>query len=90
MALFEGRRQTREIQRELQFRKGKARVNGYIQKCQQSRKKYWELGKKALKLGDKRQFQQIAKAYQWTLEQLNRWERYLLAVRDRFGPQGPG
>lgn len=80
MPLFEGRRQTREIQRELQFRKGKARVNSYIQKCQQNRKKYWELGKKALRLGDKRQFQQIARAYQWTLEQVNRWERYLLQL----------
>ncbi len=80
MPLFEGRRQAREIQRELQFRKGRAQVNRYIQRCQEARKKYWESGKKALRLGDKRQFQYLAKAYQQALEQVNRWERYLLQL----------
>lgn len=80
MGWLQNMRQSKEIKREMKFRRGKARINRYIQKSQEAKKKYWELGKKALKLGDRRQFQQLARAFQWTLEQINRWERYLIQL----------
>lgn len=57
-----------------------ARVRGYINRCQKSKKRYWELGKRALQLGDQQQFRQIARTYLWTMEQIDRWERYLLQL----------
>ena len=74
------RRQTREIEREIRFKQGLSRVRSYIQKCQQSQKRIWELGKRALKLGDRQQFEHIARAYLRTGDLIMRWERYLVAV----------
>ena len=85
------REETKEVEREVQFRRGLARVRSYISRCQKSKKHYWQLGKRALQLGDDRQFRQIAKTYLWTMEQISRWERYLLqletvaARRDQVG-----
>ena len=77
---FERRRQTREIQREVKFKQGLSRVRNYVQKCQQAQTKYWELGKRALSLGDQQQFENVARAYLRTGEAANRWQRYLLAM----------
>ena len=77
---FERRRQTKEIQREVKFKQGLARVRNYVKKCHATQKKYWELGKRALSLGDKQQFENVAKAYLQTGETANRWERYLVAM----------
>lgn len=74
------REETKEVEREVQFRRGLARVRGHINKCQKSKKRYWELGKRALQLGDQQQFRQIARTYLWTMEQIDRWERYLLQL----------
>jgi len=77
---FERRRQTKEIQREVKFKQGLSRVRNYVQKCQQAQTKYWELGKRALSLGDQQQFENVARAYLRTGEAANRWQRYLLAM----------
>lgn len=77
---FENRRQTKEIEREVKFKQGLSRVRSYVQKCHQAQKKYWELGKRSLKLGDKQQFENVAKAYLRTGEMVTRWERFLVAM----------
>lgn len=77
---IERRRQEKEIQREVRFKQGLAKVRAYVQKCNQAQKRYWELGKRALKLDDRQQFENIARAYLRTGEIANRWERYLVAM----------
>ncbi|MEA3253999.1 MAG: Snf7 family protein [Chloroflexota bacterium] len=77
---FENRRQAKEIEREVKFKQGLSRVRNYVQKCHQAQKKYWELGKRSLKLGDKQQFENVAKAYLRTGEMITRWERFLVAM----------
>ena len=77
---FERRRQSKEIEREVKFKQGLSRVRNYVQKCQQAQTKYWELGKRALSLGDQQQFENVARAYLRTGEAANRWQRYLLAM----------
>jgi hypothetical protein len=80
MGFLERRRQEKEIQREVKFKQGLSKVRTYVEKCNQAQKRYWELGKRALKLGDRKQFENIVKAYLRTGEMANRWERYLVAM----------
>jgi len=80
MGILDGRRQKKEIEREVRFKQGLSRVRSYVQKCNQAQKRYWELGKRALKLGDRQQFENIARAYLRTGDTIARWERYLLAM----------
>lgn len=75
---LENRRRTKEIERDIQARQGKARIKRHIAKQQAMSKHLWELGKKALQLGDKKQFRQLVLQYMWTLEDIKRWERSLL------------
>jgi hypothetical protein len=77
---LERRRQEKEIKREVKFKQGLSKVRAYVEKCNQAQKRYWELGKRSLKLGDRKQFENIAKAYLRTGEMANRWERYLVAM----------
>ena len=79
-SFFEKRRQTKEIEREVKFKQGLSRARNYVQKCHQAQKKFWELGKRALKLGDKQQFENVDKAYLRAGEMVNRWERFLVAM----------
>jgi len=94
MKYWENRKKRKEIERNLRFRQGKSRIQQFIRKGQESRKRYWQLGQKALQLGDKKQFRQIAKAYLWTIEQTHQWERFLLmletfeARRDQMAATG--
>ena len=80
MGFREERRQKKEIEREVKYKQGLSKVRTYVQKCNQAQKRYWELGKRSLKLGDRQQFENIAKAYLRTIEMANRWERYLVAM----------
>lgn len=80
MGILDGRRQKKEIEREVRFKQGLGRVRSYVQKCNQAQKRYWELGKRALKLGDRQQFENIARSYLRTGDTMSRWERYLLAM----------
>lgn len=77
---FEKRRQTKEIEREVKFKQGLSRIRNYVQKCHDGEKRYWGLGKRALKLGDKQQFENIAKAYLRTGEMITRWEKFLVSM----------
>lgn len=75
---FENRKQEREIERELQTRRGKLQIQKHIKKQREMAQKLWGLGKRALDLSDAKQFEQIGKQYLWTLEDVKRWERFLL------------
>lgn len=80
MGFLDQRRQKKEIERDVKYKQGLSKVRGYVQKCNQAQKRYWELGKRSLKLGDRQQFENIAKAYLRAIEMANRWERYLVAM----------
>lgn len=75
---WENRKQEREIERDLEARRGKMQIQRHIKKQQEMSKKLWALGKRALVLDDTRQFEQIGKQYLWTLQDIKRWERSLL------------
>jgi len=79
MALFKSKR-TKEIEREIRFKQGVKKVQNYVTKCRASQQKFWEMGKRALSLGDKQQFENLARAYLNTGEISNRWERYLVTM----------
>lgn len=80
MGLLNGRKQEKEIQREVKFKQGLSKVRNYVDKCKQAQKRYWQLGKRALELGDRQQFENIAKAYLRTGDMITRWERYLVTM----------
>jgi hypothetical protein len=77
---FRRRKETKEIERRIKFKRGKSQVESYINKLAANEKKLFNLGKRSHKLGDKAQFVHIAKAILWTQEQRNRWERYLVQM----------
>ena len=79
MSLFKSRRK-RELEAELQFKRSQKKINQFISKLKKSEKKYWELAKKALALGDKRQFKEIGAAYLRVRNQIKRWEQYCLKL----------
>ena len=70
----------KEIEREVKFKQGVKKVQNYIEKCRNSQQRFWEMGKRALSLGDKKQFQNMARAYLNTGEVINRWERYIVTM----------
>ena len=76
---WRNRQRTKEIERDMETRRGKAQMRRHIKKQNEMSKKLWGLGRRALQLGDQRQFRQIGKHYLWTLEDIKRWERYMLA-----------
>jgi hypothetical protein len=76
---IEERRREKEIERDMQARRGKMQIQRHINNQKKMSTKLWEMGKRAMELGDKRQFTSIGKQYLWTLEDVKRWERYLLA-----------
>ena len=79
MGLFKSKRQ-RELEAEIQIRKSKARIQRFIRNAKKVQRRYWDLGKQALRLGDREQFAHLAGAFIRTREQINHWERYLLQM----------
>ncbi len=79
MLLFKSKRQ-RELESEIQVRQSKARIERFIRNTKKVEHRYWELGKQALRLGDREQFSQLAGALLRAREQANQWERYLLQL----------
>lgn len=79
MALFKSRRQ-RELENEIQVRQSKAKIQRFIRNTRKVQQRYWELGKQALRLGDREQFEQLAGAVFQARQQANQWERYLLQL----------
>jgi len=79
MGLFKSRKQ-RELESEIQVRQSKARIERFIRHSRKVERRYWELGKQALRLGDREQFAQLAGAVLQARQQANQWERYLLQL----------
>lgn len=79
MILFKTKRQ-RELEREIQYRQGRSKVQRFIRSAVKVQRTYWRLGKEALRLGDTEQFRRLAAAYLRTAEHVNRWQRYLLQL----------
>jgi hypothetical protein len=79
MGLFKSKRQ-RELEAEMQVRQSKARIERFIRHAKKVELRYWELGKQALRLGDRQQFAQLAGALLSARDQANHWERYLLQL----------
>jgi len=77
---LEERRRTKEIERDLQARRGKAQIKRHVAKQQGMLKRLWELGKRSLQLGDTARFKQIGMLYLQTQSDITRWERYLLSL----------
>ncbi len=73
-------KQERELEAEIAVRKSKAKIQRFIRNAREVQKRYWELGKQALRLGDRQQFVQLAAAYTRAREVANQWERYLLQL----------
>jgi len=80
VGLFKSKEE-KEMEREIAFRKGVTRIQGFVKKNEQVKKRYWEAGKKALRLGDQKRFQQYARGYQYSLNLIKRWETYLLDLQ---------
>lgn len=76
---WKNRKRMQEIERNIEARRGKAQIRRHIKKQKQMTEKLWELGRRALELGDKGRFRQIGKHYLWTQSDIKRWERYLVA-----------
>jgi hypothetical protein len=51
-----------------------------VRSAREVQQRYWQLGKQALRLGDREQFEHLAVAVLRTREVVNRWERYLLQL----------
>ena len=80
MPLFGKSKQEKEIEREVKFKQGLAKARGYINKSQESQRRLWALGKRSLELGDRRQFENITKAYLRTADVITRWERFIVTA----------
>ncbi|MFV2068501.1 MAG: Snf7 family protein [Pirellulales bacterium] len=79
MGLFKSKRQ-RELEAEIQVRQSKSKIERFIRNAKKVQQRYWKLGKQALRLGDREQFEQLASALMRARDQANHWERYLLQM----------
>jgi len=77
--LFKSRQQ-RELEAELAVRKSKTHIQRFIRQAEKVQKRYWDLGKEALRLGDREQFRHLAAAFLRAREVVNQWQRYLLQL----------
>lgn len=75
---LERRRQEKEFERDVKVRQAKRRILRHVEKQRETEQKLWRLGKRAIQLGDQKQFEQIGKQILWTRDDVDRWERYLL------------
>lgn len=80
MPIFGKSQEAKEIERQVKFKQGMSRVRGFIDRCREAQRHQWDLGKRALRLGDRKLFTQIARGYLRTGEISNRWERYMVAA----------
>lgn len=72
-------RRSREIERDIEARRGKLKIQRHIQKQEQMKSRLWELGKEALKMNAMTEFKQLVAQYLWTEQDIKRWKRALLS-----------
>lgn len=78
LSWFDKRQGDKEMEREIRIRRGKTSIRRHIHTQQTMQQRLWNLGKRALRLGDEAQFRRIGALYLKAREDVNRWERYLL------------
>jgi hypothetical protein len=76
----EEKRQEAELNRDVQVRMGRARLQRHIQNQKKMALKLRSLAKRALALDDEARFRQIGRQLLWTQQDLQRWEQYLLSL----------
>ena len=76
----ENRRRTKEIELRMQAQQGKAKIRRHMLKQEKLKQRLWELGKRALRLGNEQQFRQSAQLYLRTLQNIKRGEQLLLTL----------
>ena len=74
------RREAKEIERRVQFKRNKAKVEGYVRNMKEKEQRFLALGKKAHRLGDQAQLDHIAKNILWIQGQRKHWERFGLML----------
>jgi hypothetical protein len=55
-------------------------IKDHLKRQERTGQRLWELARRALQLDDQRQFEQIARQYVWTIEDIARWRRYQLVL----------
>jgi hypothetical protein len=78
MEFLERRRQRKEIERKIQAKEGKRHIDRHVRNQQKRLRQYWELAKRAYRLGDRPTFEKISKAIAGTRQDINRWERLMV------------
>ena len=74
------RRQEAEMEREVQVRMSKARLQRHIQKQKKMAVRLRSFAKRALAINDDARFRQVGRQLLWTQKDILRWEKYLLSL----------
>ncbi|HOU23283.1 MAG TPA: hypothetical protein PKW05_08960 [Anaerolineae bacterium] len=74
---LQNRQRTKEIERDIKARHGRARVKTQIARQKDLSKRLWSLAKQALQLNNKGRFRQVAVEYMRTLANIDRGENAL-------------
>jgi len=77
MNLFKSKEE-KELERKIKAKEGKRRIERHIVNQRKNMTKYWELAKRAARLGDEKNFEQIAAFILATQKDVNHWERSML------------
>ena len=77
---MEAHERAKEIKRTQKVRQARVNLNRQIANLEKTAGRYWELAKRALKLGDKKQFRQYTLGYMWMQRTINQGNRSLLAL----------
>jgi hypothetical protein len=78
MDFIQRRKQRQEIERRMQAKEGKRKIQRHVRNQQKRLQQYWQLAKRAYRLGDRVNYTKIAKAIAATRQDVNRWERLLV------------
>ena len=74
------KKSVREMESKLRFRRGKARIQKYVQEARRSAERYRQLASDAYRLGDTEQFRLIGSHYLRLRHTITRWERFLVKL----------
>jgi hypothetical protein len=74
------RRQEAELDRDVQIRMGKVRLQRHIARQKKMASRLKNLAKRALSLNDEARFRQVGRQLLWTRGDIQRWEQYLLSL----------
>jgi hypothetical protein len=76
----EEKRQEDELQRDVQVRMGRAKLQRHLQNQKKMATRLRGLAKRALAINDEARFRQVGRQLLWTQSDIQRWEGYLLSL----------